>query len=180
MSQHSEDDPVTRSKPDPAPDALAADHGDVLRSENTFEIDTEGLESARARAERGWGVGALAVHDGQILLVHHDDQWLLPGGMLEPGETPDEGAARETREETGIDVRIDGLAAIAEQTFTDGDDAFVFHFAVFDATPGGTALTDDPGLADEAIDDVAWHDSLPENTFDPDLYARLLDDERNG
>ena len=77
-------------------------------------------------------------------------------------------------------MAIDGLAAIAEQTFTDGDDAFVFHFAVFDATPETTDLTDDPGLVDEAIDDVAWHDSLPENTFDRDLYARLLDGERTG
>ncbi|MGQ5517744.1 NUDIX hydrolase [Halococcus saccharolyticus] len=164
-------------EPDPAPDALAADYGDVFRSENTFEVDAEGVASARARAERGWGVGALAVHDSRLLLVHHDDQWLLPGGMLEAHETPAAGAVRETYEETGVEVRIDGLAAIAEQTFTDGDDAFVFHFAVFDATPESTALTDDPGLADEAIDDVAWHDSLPENTFDRDLYTRLLDGE---
>ncbi|WP_049898442.1 NUDIX hydrolase [Halococcus agarilyticus] len=161
--------------PDPVPEALAADHDDVLRSENTFEIDTESLESARDRAERGWGVGALAVHDGRVLLVRHDDQWLLPGGMLESGETPGEGAARETHEETGIDVRIDGLAAIAEQTFTDGDDAFVFHFAVFEATPESTVLTDDPGLTDEAIAEAAWHGSLPADTFEPDLYARLLD-----
>jgi ADP-ribose pyrophosphatase YjhB (NUDIX family) len=163
--------------PDPTPDALAAAHDNVLRSENTFTVDTTGLKSVRARAERGWGVGALAVHDGEALFVRHDDQWLLPGGMLEAGETPAEGAARETREETGVEVRIDGLAAIAEQTFTDSDDTFVFQFAVFDATPETTVLTDDPGLANEAIDDVAWHRSLPENTFDHDLYARLLDTE---
>jgi ADP-ribose pyrophosphatase YjhB (NUDIX family) len=177
VSQGSEDDSVARSEPDPAPDALAAEHDDVLRSENTFEIDTPELKSARDRAERGWGVGALAVHDGRVLLVRHDDQWLLPGGMLEPGETPAEGAARETREEAGIDVRIHALAAIAEQTFTDGDDAFVFHFAVFDAIPETTDLTDDPGLTDEAIAEAAWHSSLPANTFDRELYARLLDGE---
>ena len=177
MSHDPGDDPATRSEPDPAPEALAADRDDVLRSQNTFEIDTAGLESARARAERGWGVGALAVHDGRVLLVRHDDQWLLPGGMLEPGETPAEGAVRETREETGIEVRIEGLAAIAEQTFTDGDDAFGFHFAVFAATPGNTILADDPGLADEAIAEAAWHDSLPADTFDRDLYSRLLDGE---
>ena len=95
--------------PDPTPDALAAAHDNVLRSENTFTVDTTGLKSVRARAERGWGVGALAVHDGEALFVRHDDQWLLPGGMLEAGETPAEGAARETREETGVEVRIDGL-----------------------------------------------------------------------
>jgi ADP-ribose pyrophosphatase YjhB (NUDIX family) len=149
----------------------------VLRRDTTFETHPPHLKGARARAERGWGVGALAVHDGRVLLVRHDDQWLLPGGMLEPGETPAEGAARETREEAGIDVRIDALAAIAEQTFTDGDDAFVFHFAVFDAIPETTDLTDDPGLTDEAIAEAAWHSSLPANTFDRELYTRLLDGE---
>lgn len=165
-------------EPDPAPEALAAGQGEVLRSESTVEVETERLASARARAGRGWGVGALVVHDGRVLLVRHDDRWLLPGGMLEAGETPAVGAGREVREETGIEVRIDGLAAIAEQTFTDGRDAFVLRFAVFDATPETTALASDPGLEGETIDDAAWHGSLPADTFDRDLYSRLLDRDR--
>ncbi|GAB2468274.1 hypothetical protein GCM10027187_40580 [Streptosporangium sandarakinum] len=41
-----------------------------------------------------------------LLMVLRDDGngWAVPGGCLEPGETPVEGAIRECREETGLDL----------------------------------------------------------------------------
>lgn len=49
--------------------------------------------------------------EGKILLVLRADdrRWGLPGGWLEPNESPVEGAVRETREETGLEVRVTGL-----------------------------------------------------------------------
>lgn len=50
--------------------------------------------------------GCLIVDDGHVLLMDHSKlgMWLHPGGHVEPGETPDETARRETLEETGIEV----------------------------------------------------------------------------
>ncbi|MBP9869383.1 NUDIX domain-containing protein [Patescibacteria group bacterium] len=42
----------------------------------------------------------------RILFVHHKrfDKWLPPGGHVEFGESPYEGAIREVREEAGVDI----------------------------------------------------------------------------
>jgi phosphatase NudJ len=50
--------------------------------------------------------------EDQFLLVHerkHGQQWYLPAGRVEPGETLLAAAERETLEETGVPVRITGL-----------------------------------------------------------------------
>jgi 8-oxo-dGTP pyrophosphatase MutT (NUDIX family) len=48
------------------------------------------------------------VEQGRVLLVHHNrfGKWVPPGGHIEPGETFAQTAAREFREETGLDVEI--------------------------------------------------------------------------
>src|SRR4030065_2242357 len=45
----------------------------------------------------------------EILLGHRSrgfNDWTFPKGKIEPGETPEETAIRETKEETGFDVRL--------------------------------------------------------------------------
>lgn len=55
--------------------------------------------------------------DGRVLLLLRGPtapwmpmRWNLPGGMIEPGETPAIAAAREAREETGL--RVSGLVPL--------------------------------------------------------------------
>ncbi|WP_264555357.1 NUDIX hydrolase [Halocatena marina] len=162
--------------PNPEPAAFRARYEDVVWHEGTHELDAESFESVRARAQRGWGVGALIVNEGSVLLVRQDSRWYAPGGMLEFDESPEEGAIREVREETGLTVQLDGLAAIAEQTFVNAanEETFLFYFAMFDALLETAVLTDDPGLSDENISAVEWHATVPIDTYDRPLIVELL------
>ncbi len=73
-----------------------------------------------------WGLrnphthGALIAvwHDGQILLVKNSYRrdYTLPGGYVRPDETPEQGAARELREEVGVEVSPSALRLAYSET----------------------------------------------------------------
>jgi mutator protein MutT len=65
-------------------------------------------------------VKGVLVRAGRVLLVRNErGEWELPGGRIEPGETPEQCVAREIAEESGLPV------AVAEIL-----DAWVYHIAV--------------------------------------------------
>ena len=51
---------------------------------------------------------------GEILMIRRtdNDNWAVPGGAIDLGESVKQAAIRETKEETGIDVEITGLVGI--------------------------------------------------------------------
>jgi 8-oxo-dGTP diphosphatase len=53
--------------------------------------------------------------DGRVLLVlqnYGQRLWGIPGGAIEPGESPQDAAVREAKEETGLDVELDYLVGV--------------------------------------------------------------------
>ncbi|WP_395110276.1 NUDIX hydrolase [Actinomadura sp. SCN-SB] len=52
--------------------------------------------------------------NGEILMIRRtdNDNWAVPGGAIDLGESVSQAAVRETREETGIDCEITGIVGI--------------------------------------------------------------------
>ena len=57
----------------------------------------------------------ILVENGQVALIERRRQgrlfYVFPGGHVEPGETPEQGAVREAKEELGLDVLVNRLVA---------------------------------------------------------------------
>lgn len=118
------------------------------------------------------GVGAVVFGAGEeILLIKRGKapnygRWMVPGGTLEWGETLEEGAIREVREETGIEIEIEAFVEIIE-AMTPGEDGY--HFVIMDYAAravGGTLAAGSDAL--EAV----W--VAPQALRDFDLTPELL------
>jgi 8-oxo-dGTP pyrophosphatase MutT (NUDIX family) len=61
-----------------------------------------------AMSDRVEAAGGVVVRDGQVALVHRPryDDWTLPKGKLDPGESFEDAALREVEEETGMRAHL--------------------------------------------------------------------------
>lgn len=101
-----------------------------------------GQKHKRPLADPRIGVGCIVLRGDEILLVRERGRWSLPKGGLESGELVQEGARRETYEETGLVVELRDLAFIVEfQAHTWGHHLQFFYTG---REVGGTLQPRDP------------------------------------
>lgn len=104
-------------------------------------------------------VGAVTVTDGRLLVVRRGrgvatGRWSLPGGRVEGGESLAGALVREVAEETGLEVRVEGLCGIAERRF----DAHAFVILNYwCAVTGGTLQAGDDAAEARWADAMALH-----------------------
>ena len=98
------------------------------------------------------------VHRGsQILMVKHrlddDEWWCLPGGGVQPQETPAKAALRELREECHVSGEI--LHQTGHSTDVDGFEAVTFLVEIGSQEP---KIGDDPEFAaeDQILQELRW------------------------
>jgi len=86
--------------------------------------------------------------EGALLVIHRsdNDNWALPGGAMDLGESLVTAAVREVKEETGIDCEITGLVGIYTDPkhiifYTSNGEARQECSVLFTARPTGGAPT---------------------------------------
>ncbi len=88
-----------------------------------------------------WFFAMVVVRLGdRFLLVHerkHGQTWYLPAGRVEPGEALTEAALRETLEETGVKIELEGILRVEHNPGIEATRVRVFYLArpVGDARP---------------------------------------------
>ncbi|MBO9652383.1 MAG: NUDIX domain-containing protein [Variovorax sp.] len=122
-----------------------------------------------ARGTIGVGVGVIVVRDGKVLLgrrkgSHGAGTWSAPGGRLEFGESVEDCALRELREETGLSLGPVEVGPYTNDVFADVQEQYVTAFVIARHATG-----EPENLEPLKCDGWAWFpwDELPEPLFEP-------------
>ena len=108
--------------------------------------------------------------EGRILLqkrTHPKGRWGLPGGLMELGESCEETAVREVREETSLDVDIDSLELFGvysgKDYFCTGETGDEWYVVVIAYTC--ERFTGEPKISDGESEELRWFlpDEIPDS-----------------
>jgi 8-oxo-dGTP diphosphatase len=125
----------------------------------------------------GAGFGVLVLNEGKILLGrrHEDpdkadsefksaDEWTMPGGKLEWGETFEEGAKREVKEETDLDIELDDLDVLCVNNDMNEHAHFITIGLIANKVSGKPRVMEPDEITEWKFFDL---NELPENFYFP-------------
>jgi 8-oxo-dGTP pyrophosphatase MutT (NUDIX family) len=121
----------------PYNDALRARLGDNLAAFAHRPMQVNGHKRAAVALtviDCGQGTGALVLTKRSPRLNGHAGQWAIPGGRIDPGETPEQGALRELHEEVGL--KLDETAVIGRLDDYESRSGYMITPIVVWAGPG--------------------------------------------
>jgi len=111
-------------------------------------------------------VAATCIHDraGRLLTVRKrgTSRFMLPGGKLEPGETPAQAAVRETAEEVGIDIDLAALVLLGHWRAPAANEPDTF----IDSTVYTVDLVQPAPKVAQEIDELRWLDPGEARAYD--------------
>lgn len=125
-----------------------------------FQVNIHDIDTA---PEKDWTrVVCVARYNGKWAFVKHKerDTWEIPGGHIEPGETWQETACREMKEETGADI----ITAEPICLYSISSYGLLCYCEI-------EKLGD---MIDSEIEKVEFFDDIPENLTYPDTHALLF------
>ena len=114
------------------------------------------------------GTAIIIIKDNQVLLMkrkgpHGNGTWSTPGGHLDFGETLEGCAAREAKEEVGVDVVDIRFRAVTNDIFEETGKHYVTVW--LEGTPAGEPFI----AAEREVEEIGWFDwdALPQPLFLP-------------
>lgn len=120
--------------------------------------------------------GAVIDETGKILLIRRADNglWAMPGGALDVGETPAEGAVREVLEETGVTCEPVALVGVYDSRLCGTPSLHqLYQFSFLCRPLSSIKQIDPPSYAHEVLD-IQWfpEQALPDD-IDPGHINRI-------
>lgn len=115
------------------------------------------------------GTATLITKDDKVLLMkrkgpHGAGTWSPPGGHLDFGETPEACAAREAKEEVGLEVRDLQFRGVTNDVFEESDRHYITLWLETGSFSGEAVIA-----SEQEVEEIGWFswEALPQPLFLP-------------